>query len=213
MFALLHPAADVTSVRNYTVISTTYRGGVSEGTDQFGGDDVNDVENLVAFLPELERKLGMVFNPQKVFILGGSRGGMQLFLALARSLSLQNYVSKAVSLSGLLDMHEFIRDREDMRQMFIEEFGLIPGQNEEEWINLRDPICSIPNIRKDLPFLIIEGTNDIRGGPNEGYHMVKKLQENGNRVDYLEIPDGEHCLSNRTDRMDIIADWLEQESS
>ncbi len=41
--------------------------------------------------------------------------------------------------------------------------------------------------------------------------MVQTLKENVNKVDYLEIPNGEHCLSNRTDRMDLIADWLELE--
>lgn len=211
MFALQHPAADVTSYNNYTVIATAYRGGVSEGTDQFGGDDVNDVENLVHFIPELERKLGLIFNPEKVFMLGVSRGAMQMFQALGRSPFLQNYVSKAVALSGLLDMRECMRDREDMKQMFVDDFGLIPKQNEEEWIERRDPIAAIPNIRKDLPFLIIEGTDDIRTSSNEKNHMLQKLKENGNSVDYLEITGGDHCLSNRSDRMEWIANWLELE--
>lgn len=39
--------------------------------------------------------------------------------------------------------------------------------------------------------------------------MSAKLQENGNPVDYIEIPEGDHCLGNRPDRMELIADWFE----
>ncbi len=54
MFGLMHPA--YASIKNYTVLTTTYRGGVSEGTDEFGGNEVNDVVNLVKYLPVIEEK-------------------------------------------------------------------------------------------------------------------------------------------------------------
>lgn len=205
-----HPATDFTCIRGYTVIATAYRGGVSEGEDQFGGDEVNDVQNLMDYIPVLEQKLGLQFSPSKIFMLGQSRGGMEMFLALGRSPTLQGQITKAASLSGLLDMNECMRDRGDMRQMFINCFGLIPGVNEEEWVKLRDPINTVANIRKDLPFLIIQGANDIRVGLNEAQNMINQLKENGSNVEYLEVPNGDHCLSNLPNRMDLIADWFER---
>lgn len=210
LLGLMHPATDYTCIRNYTVISTSYRGGASEGIDQFGGEEVNDVENLLLFLPILSKKLNLDFRPKNTFILGGSRGGMEMFLALGRSPFLQQQITKAVSLSGILDIEECMQYREDMRKMFIRDFGLIPQKNETNWIRRRNPINIVSNLRKTLPFLIIQGTNDLRISLNEGYRMLDKLRKNGNPVDYLEISGGNHCLSNQFNRMEIIADWLEQ---
>lgn len=209
MFGLMHPATNFTCIRNYTVIATAYRGGVSEGTDEFGGNEVNDVHNLMEYFPFLQEKLEVQFAPKKTFILGGSRGGMEMFLSMRRSPSLQYQVTKAASLSGLLDIRECMAYREDMRRMFIRDFGLIPEKNEDEWIHHRDPLANVSNLRKDLPILILQGTHDLRVNLNEGKHMAKKLEANGNPVTYVEIFGGDHCLSNQPNRIDIIADWFE----
>lgn len=209
MFGLMHPATDFTCSKNYTILATAYRGGVSEGRDEFGGNEVNDVHNLMKYFPVLQERLKIQFAPKKVFILGGSRGGMEMFLALSRSPFLQNQVTKAASLSGLLDMRECMTYREDMKRLFIRDFGLIPGKNEEEWVAQRDPLTHASSLRKDLPILILQGTNDLRVSLNEGRHMVNALKNNGNPVTYSEIPGGDHCLANQPNRMDMIANWLE----
>jgi len=210
MFGLLHPANIHTCVKNYTVLTTAYRGSVSEGVDEFGGDEVEDVENLLAYLPFLEKKIGFSFNAENIFLLGKSRGGMELVLALARSPYLQERTARAAILTGLLDMREAIRDRIDLKEMFIKDFGLIPGINEDEWIDRRDPLLAVAEIRKDLPLLILQGTNDLRIPLAHGYEMVKKLKEQGHLYDYIEIPGGDHCLDNFPSAMDLITDWLEK---
>jgi dipeptidyl aminopeptidase/acylaminoacyl peptidase len=212
LFGVMNPATLYSCMRDYTVIATAYRGGVSEGTDEFGGSDVNDVEHLMDYLPVLESRLNLHFSPKNVFMLGGSRGGMEMFLALGRSRTLQHRIDKAASLSGVLDMRYHIVDREDMRQMFINDFGLVPGVNEEEWINLRNPILTAAKMRKNLPLLILQGTDDLRVSLQEGYHMIEKLKANGNPVTYIEVPGGNHCLKNQLNTIDLIADWFESES-
>ena len=152
VFGILNPGWDLMCPEQYTVISTTYRGGVSEGIDEFGGDDVNDVKNLINFIPELENKIGVNFQNQKMFLLGGSRGGMQMFLALARFPELQTLFSKIVSLSGMLDIHQCIASRSDMEEMFIKDFGLEKGVNDEEWINKRDPFLAANLLTRSFQF-------------------------------------------------------------
>lgn len=208
IFGLSHPASDISCAKHYTVIATIYRGGVSEGVDEYGGEEVNDVGNLMRYFPTLQQKLGISFHPSNTFMLGGSRGGMEMFLALGRDPELQSQIKKAASLSGLLDMNENIRSRDDMKQMYVDDFGL-SLENQEEWIAKRNPIESVSRIRSDLPFLIIQGSEDIRVGLVEGYNMVKKLEENGNPVTYLEVPGGDHCLNNQPKRVDLIVDWFE----
>ncbi len=203
---LMHPANDFTCMRNYTILMTTYRGGVSEGVDEFGGAEVSDVDNLIAYFPILQAKLGLEFEPKKIFMLGGSRGGMEMFLTLSRNPQYQ--VDKAASLSGLLELRACMAYRPDMRAMFIREFGLIPEENEEEWIRLRNPVANAKSLRKDLPILILQGTHDLRISLNEGLNMVSSLTESP--VTYLEIPGGDHCLNNYPGRIDLIADWFEE---
>lgn len=209
ILGLMNPASDFSCIKDYTVIATAYRGGVSEGTDEFGGAEVNDVHHLMEYFPILQKKLGVYFAPKKTFILGASRGGMEMFLSLNRSISLQHQVTKAVSLSGLLDLQECMNDREDMREMFIDDFGLEPGKNEDQWVASRNPLTNIFNIRKDLPILILQGSKDLYVGLNQGYHIVQQLETHGHPVTYIEVPEGDHCLANQPDRMNIITNWLE----
>lgn len=210
LFAVPNPGGDLMLPEQYTVISSMYRGGVSEGVDEYGGDDVNDVKNLIEFIPELEAKIGINVRKQKIFLLGASRGGMQMFLALARFPELQTYFAKIVSLSGLLDMHACIASRPDIEDMLIKDFGLVKGEREEEWINKRDPLLTVDFIRQQLPILVIQGTADLRVGLESGYHMVNQLQAAGHDVTYWEIDGASHCLSNREDRMKLIIKWLEE---
>lgn len=210
LFGIVNPGSDLMCPKQYTVIATMYRGGVSEGKDEFGGDDVNDVQNLMNFIPELESKLGVKFQNQKVYLIGNSRGAMQMFLALTRFPELQSRFSKIVSLSGLLDMNQFIASRPEMEEAFIKDFGLEKGVNEEQWINKRDPILTVTHIKKELPILVIQVKDDIRVSLEEGYHMVQKLQSAGNNVTYWEIENGKHCLGDREDRTKLILNWFEE---
>lgn len=210
IFGVLNPGSDLVCFERYTVISTMYRGGVSEGLDEFGGNDVSDVKNLIDFIPDLERKIGINFQNKKMFLLGGSRGGMQMFLALARFPELQNRFSKVVSLSGMLDMHQCIASRSDMKEMFVKDFGLEKRVNEDAWIDKRDPLLTVDQISSQLPILIVQGTDDNRVSLEEGYKMVSKLKSAGNNVCYLEVEGGTHCLKNIDDRVKLISNWLEE---
>lgn len=208
-FGLLNPGGVFTTPEGYTILATAYRGGVSEGEDEFGGKDVSDVKNLIAFIPQLEAKINRIIGNGKIFMIGGSRGGMQMFLALSRYPELQEKVEKIVSLSGLTNMRACVSERADMKEMFINDFGLT-NENEDDWLNNRDPMVAVENIRKDLPILIIHGTNDIRVTRHESYSLVEKLQANGNNVTYMEINDGEHCLYNLSEPLQPVINWLKQ---
>lgn len=209
-FALFNPGLNLATYRDYTVISSTLRGGVSEGQDEFGGRDVRDMKHLLDFLPTLARELQISLNPSATYLLGPSRGGLEMFLLLARYPEVQNQVDKVVALSAILDLNRQIADRPDnMKQMFITDFGLREGVNEEEWIQQRNPLLTVPLLKKSLPILIIQGTADPRIHVAEGHEMVKRLQETEHDVTYWEIEGGTHMLSNFPHLMDSIAGWLE----
>ncbi len=212
IFGIRNPGSDLAVPSTFTVICTTYRGGISEGNDEFGGEDVNDVKNLVNYIPILEHKLQQKLHNDTFYMLGDSRGGMELFLALARFPDLQSKVSKVVALSGLLDMRLLIQSRPDMLEMFTESFGLIPGVNEDEWINRRDPMLIVSKIRQNLPILILQGLKDLQVSPDIGYSMVEALENTRHDITYYEVENGDHCLANQPDRMKLILKWLEGSS-
>lgn len=211
-FALMNPGVFLATYKNYTVVSSTLRGGISEGKDEFGGSDVDDMKNLMDYLPTLTKELGISLHPNCVFMLGPSRGGMEMFLTLARFPELQNRVNKVVALSASLDLHRLLHDRpHDMKKMLKDQFGLQDGKKGEEWIAKRDPLNTIPYLKKSLPILIVQGTNDKRIDLAQGYHMVQKLHTEGNDVDYWEVPEGNHVLMNTPHIMHDIVQWLESD--
>jgi predicted esterase len=207
-FGLLNPGDPLATYQDDTVISSVLRGGISEGKDEFGVGDLADIKNLMEYIPSLEEKLQIKLQPSSVFALGESRGGMEMFLALAKYPELQNKFDKIVSLSGLLDMNKLINEREDMKEMFIKDFGFRPGENDQEWIEARNPLSKANAIKKSLPVLIIQGTQDKRVTLNEGRNMVEKLEQNGHAVTYWEIDGGDHTLTNTLEVQDRIAEWI-----
>ena len=207
-FGLPNPASDLVCYKNYTFVSTLYRGGLSEGKDEFGGDDTKDVKNLFHFLPELEQRFGIKMN-EKISLLGVSRGGLQMFLALAKHPEIQVQVNKAISLSGALDLRQLFQNRAKFKELCIKDFGLNAGPQEDVWIEARDPVTALEKIRGDLPIFIIQGAKDERVNPIPGRELIKKMKANKKNISFLELEDGTHCLSNIKDRMARIVSWVE----
>lgn len=209
-FGLINPASDLLCTGKATVVTTAYRGGISEGKDEFGGADVNDVRNLISFLPTLAKKFNVSTANTKIHLVGLGRGAMQMFLALARFPKLQARISKIVSYGGLLDVRESIHSRPELKQMFIDEFGLEEGVNDEAWINQRDPLLTTDAISKDLPILLIQGTEDDRVSPVQARTMFDQLTTSGHNVSYLEVEGGSSSLMNGDHVISSIMAWLLQ---
>ncbi|MBS0287483.1 MAG: prolyl oligopeptidase family serine peptidase [Proteobacteria bacterium] len=201
---------ELSTTPGYAVLTTTYRGGVSEGTDEFGGKDVHDVINLLDNIPLLEKNHKIKFHEKNKYLIGVSRGAMELFLALNRYPEIQNKIRKVVSISGLLDLDVEIKIRKDFKDMLIENFGLKEGEHAKAWIANRNPVQNIGRISKSLPIMIVQGTDDTRICLKEGYDMLQALHDKGHTVTYVEIEGGDHALNNTPDFISVLLDWLEQ---
>lgn len=209
LFGLPHPGG-LTAQEGYSVVTSTIRGGINEGEDQYGGDDVNDVKNLIDFLPTLEQKLHIQFHASNKYMIGLSRGGMQLFLALERYPELQHKIKKIVSISGLLNLIQAVEARSDFKNKLIENFGLTEDEKGKDWLAMRQPIYHVSKLSKNLPILIAQGTQDKRVCLKEGYDMLQALHDAGHEVTYVEIEGGNHVLTNTPDFIPVLMNWLEQ---
>ena len=93
----------------FVVFESQYRGNVGgEGEDQFGGNDLNDVINLISLADQLE------FCNKNIWgIEGWSRGGMMMYLTLTRS----NLFKAAISTGGISNVDCTINESSFMRKL------------------------------------------------------------------------------------------------
>jgi len=210
-FGVPHPG-QLSAYPGYALVATTNRGGVSEGKDEFGGDDVNDLKNVIDYIPTLEKKVNVTFNQNKMYLVGASRGGMQMFLALGRYPEIQQKIKKVVSISGLLNMKYAIDQRGDFSEMLTSNFGLPKsGKNRDAWVVKRQPLNYVNKLSKTLPIMIAQGSADTRVCVKEGYDMLEALHKNGNNITYVEVEGGDHVLNNTVDFLRLMINWFEQD--
>lgn len=189
------------------IVLGTHRDGVSEGEDEYGGSDVNDVLNLSLHLPKITNFLGIQVDEEKKYLIGFSRGAMQMYLALAKFPELQLLFKKYVSLSGLLNTNLSAIHNPDWLAKMEKNFKFDDSQS---WLDARNPILAVPKIsHKHLPFLLIQGTKDSRICLEEGYSMLKVMRENSfDHVSYWEIAGGNHGLRNHPEYVQMVLEWL-----
>ena len=152
---------------DYVVIATQYRGNDGgEGTEDFGGDDVHDILNLIPVLKETPKA-----DDTRIGIEGTSRGGMMTYLALKNNCSFK----AAVVTAGAADASNFIKYKPETEPAQYTE--LIPQYNSKKDVALfsRSAIYWSDQICESTPLLIMHGSADNRVQPTESLELVKKL--------------------------------------
>ncbi|MBD3414898.1 MAG: prolyl oligopeptidase family serine peptidase [Candidatus Aminicenantes bacterium] len=83
------------SSKGYVIICSQYRGSVgSEGKDEYGGADINDVVNLIPALGYVNKA-----DTSRIGMYGVSRGGMMTYIALTKT----KKIKAAVVWAGISD--------------------------------------------------------------------------------------------------------------
>jgi dipeptidyl aminopeptidase/acylaminoacyl peptidase len=183
----------------FVVIGSQYRGNDGgQGKEEFGGADVDDVMNLVP----LAKTLGYV-DPNNIFVLGWSRGGMMTLVALKRGLAVN-----AAAVGGALADLVFERaQRSSMEQVFKE---LIPDFAVRGDAALRDRSAVCWPTAINAPLLMLQGGADWRVNPlHNALALAQKLQEAGKTYEMIVYADDDHSLSrNSADSDRRIIAWF-----
>jgi len=171
----------------YVVIASQYRGnGGSEGQEEFGGQDVNDVVILTDVLKEIEEA-----DIANIGMYGWSRGGMMTYIALTKT----EDIKAAVVGGAVSDNFKSIKDRPKMESGVYSE--LIPNYAENKAVELekRSAIKWVDKFPKNVPILMLHGNSDWRVKPEQSLHLALKFEEN--RIPYrlIMFEGGDHGIS------------------
>jgi dipeptidyl aminopeptidase/acylaminoacyl peptidase len=167
----------------FVVLASQYRGGGgSQGQDEFGGADVDDVLSLVF----AAKALGYA-DPDNIFMFGTSRGGMMTYLSIRRSAPIR----AAAVLSGAADLEQNVKERPEMRELFSQ---LIPGFAEHEAQSYRDRSAVMWAEEINVPVLLMHGTADCRVSAIEVLRLAQELQRHNKTYQLMMFANDAHGL-------------------
>lgn len=190
--------ARICSATNRIVIASQYRGANgSEGVDEFGGKDVQDVTALV----DLCEKEFFFADITNLCMVGVSRGGMMSYLAAYKD----ERVKGVVAVSAVTDLADAYNAREDMRDILKEAIGGSPEELPAEYAKR-----SAINFAEELnvPVFIIHDKGDEMVPFAQAEAMNEKLKNSIHGCSMIIHNDSVHGL--HEEDIDSIVEWLDQ---
>lgn len=184
--------------QGYIVIATQYSGcGGSEGKDEHGGSDLNDVLNLKKILNKHPRA-----DASHIGMFGYSRGGMMTYLALSHV----SWIKAAITIGAPTNLIRSQKLRPEMREIYKESFG---GSLKE--LKNRSAIFWSEKIHKKTPLLIMHGTKDDKVTPFDSIELSNQLQKIGKQHQLVMFEKGDHGLNNFTEQRNTYIDsWFKK---
>ncbi|MFZ0454740.1 MAG: prolyl oligopeptidase family serine peptidase, partial [Ignavibacteriaceae bacterium] len=140
----------------YVVFASQYRGNAGgEGKEFFGGDDVNDILNLISSAEEIS-----FADTGKWGIEGWSRGGMMTLLALLKNSDFNSVVNCAVLSGAISNFKAYVELNSERKK----DYQKIFSKNVDEEIDERTVIDKVNKLPK-IPYLLMHGGKDNTVSP------------------------------------------------
>jgi len=168
----------------YAVVASQYRGNDgSEGKDEVGGGDVDDVINLYPVIQSLSYA-----DCENIFMVGFSRGAINTYRALQKNLL---PIKACAVMSGLSDLFLFEKLRPDMLPL-LEHFIPNYHANRVAELTKRSAVCWAQDIL--VPVLLLHGSADSVVDVSSSEHMARKLAEYNKHYALIIYTGAEHSL-------------------
>ncbi len=187
----------------YVVIGSQYRGNDGgEGKEEFGGEDVNDIINLIPLLKKIKNA-----DPSRIGVYGWSRGGMMTYLALKRTPD----IKAAVVGGGVADLFMMKKNRPDMEEFVFSE--LIPDydENKKKFLSDRSAVKFVSQFPKNTPLLLMHGTGDWRVSPLQSMTLAGLLLKEKAPFRLVLFEGGDHGLTEFSAEVDkMVKEWFDK---
>ncbi|WP_299382995.1 prolyl oligopeptidase family serine peptidase [uncultured Lacinutrix sp.] len=185
--------------QGYVVLASQLRGNkFSEGIDEFGGKDVNDILKLISIAKELN-----FVEAKNIHILGYSRGGMNAYQVS----KLTDNINSIAVVGAPTNLFKGAKFRNEMYHKVMKPLIGDSIQFREEYIK-RSSVFWHDKINE--PILILHGSNDSRVVVDEAQQIIDSLIVSNKQDFKFEIFEcGNHGLSNyNQERNDLIFNWF-----
>ncbi len=191
------------AAEGYVVVATNYRGNSgSEGMEEFGGADVNDVVQLIKSLPQIEKA-----DPSKVGLIGVSRGGMMNYLTLKQDKTLN--IKAVATIGGVTDLEKTIEHHPEIEEVAVE---LIPNYktSRESALERRSAIHWVDELPQDVPMLILHSKIDDHVVYEQAVNFADSLAHYNMPYQLISFADDNHGLmKNREFVANRILEWFD----
>ncbi len=193
----------------YIVVASQYRGAKGFPTqikqniqlDQFGGNDVNDIKNLMPIINGMSDA-----DSQRIAMLGSSRGGMMSYLAARDMPQLKALIVEA----GVADLEASLTVRQAMESIFTR---FIPNYATEKSTQLsaRSVLHWLDKLPPELPILLLHGDKDMRVEVEQSQKLAEALAKKNHPHKLVIFPGADHGLyPSRAEADAETAAWLKQ---
>jgi dipeptidyl aminopeptidase/acylaminoacyl peptidase len=183
----------------YFVFASSYRGSRgSEGEDEVGGKDVNDILNLIHAVKEYQ-----FADENNMGIEGWSRGGLMTLLTLMKTDKF-----KCAVLNGAISNIEDFFHRSSSIKKYLE--NLTEDKDISSVLKKRNILSRIEKL-PDIPYLIIHGENDTTVPPEHSIELSRKFSEINYTSKLAIIKGGDHFLKkNREETDKLRKNWFDK---
>ncbi len=188
--------------RGFIVIGSQLRGSEgSEGIDEFGGKDIDDVLSLFNIINSIG-----IADTCKIAQIGWSRGGITNFQLLKRTKKIRT----TINIAGPSDILKTKRkEMFDVYKNRVRNYSL----DSIYYSNKISPIFQIDSIlNKEESFLFVHGDQDEKVAISDSEELYEKTKKNGFRSKFILFENSEHSLFNQFEKLikDIVF-WLNAE--
>ncbi|WP_165731615.1 S9 family peptidase [Polaribacter sp. 20A6] len=183
----------------FIILSSQLRGNMhSEGEDEYGGKDLNDILKLI----EINKSLK--FSNQNIGVYGISRGGLNAY-----QISRLTDEIKAIAVVGApTDPRLDFDTRPEMYEKVLKELVGDTINFKKEY-DYRSPIKWVNEINE--PTLILHGSDDWRVKPINAELMIEEMKRLNKEFDYQIVENGDHGLNtHRNIRNEKVINWFKK---
>lgn len=176
----------------YCVFASQYRGNDGgEGHDDFGGDDLNDVLNLIPLADEIPQANRKVWG-----IEGWSRGGMMTYLTLTRT----DIFKAAIIVGGISDLNG--DSNSFTNRLYENKTSELDRKELREKCEIRSVINFPEKLSASTNLLLIHGTADETVSPQNSLDLSSKLFQLKRNFRLVLLERGDHFLKSYRKEVD-----------
>ena len=186
----------------YVVIATQYRGAAGgEGNDHYGGEEINDVLNLIPLLDKIPEA-----DTSRIGMYGVNRGGMMTYMAMKET----DKIDAAIVNAAITNIFLFAAENLEVYDIFEK---LIPEYQNDKVSPLkeRSMLFWYEELNKTTPLLILHGAANKYVHPSHSIFALEKLIKIDFPVRYVMFEGDDNNLTIHKEEADLmIRDWLDK---